>query len=134
MSLNIKTKNFDLTPAVSDYLNKRLEALQKFHSTESPTAIIEVELSKTTRHHEQGRIFYAEINLSIGGKLHRAVSERETIQEAIDEVKDEILRELRKDKRKEIRFTRRTGLMLKEFTRSLGERGGNIARRLRRRR
>jgi len=97
----IKTKDLNLTDAIEDYLEKKLSSLEKFTSDFNQESIItEIEIGRTTRHHQAGDIFRAEINLSINGKLFRVESERDDLYAAIDEVRDDLEQEIRKFKTK----------------------------------
>lgn len=101
MIKNIKTKDLVLTEAIEKYIDKKLETLKKFipkYSSDSVKAAIEV--GRTTRHHQAGDIFRAEINLSVGGKLFRVESERDDLCAAIDEARDDLEREIKKFKEK----------------------------------
>lgn len=101
MKFSIKTKNLELTEEIENYLNKKLGSLEKFISSFSRELTkIEVEVGRTTKHHQTGDIFRAEINLSINGKLFRVESEQETLFSAIDEVRDDLEREIKKFKEK----------------------------------
>jgi len=93
--INVKTKNIALTPELSDLLEKRLGTLERF-LPESDAIVFEAELSKTTEHHQAGKIFRAELNLQLGGQLLRAEATEETIENAIDRAKNELKRELQK--------------------------------------
>jgi ribosomal subunit interface protein len=53
-----------------------------------------IEIGKTTKHHKNGKIFYAEINLELPHRLLRATVEAEDLYEAIDRVKEELEREI----------------------------------------
>ena len=97
----IKTKDLNLTDTIEDYLEKKLASLEKFLSDFNQESIIaEIEVGRTTRHHQTGDIFRAEINLSINGKLFRVESERDDLYAAIDEVRDDLEQEIRKFKTK----------------------------------
>jgi len=78
-----------LTEAISNYIDKRLEPLEKLLE-HHPEHTIDVEVGKTTNHHKSGDIFRAEVNLHIKEKTLRAVSEMVDLYAAIDTVKDEI--------------------------------------------
>ena len=70
MEVKIKQTNITLTPDIAGYLDKKLEAFEKFVA-DDPTAICEVEVGKTTKHHQTGNIFFAEITLTgAGGQFH----------------------------------------------------------------
>lgn len=113
----IKAKDLQLSEAIEDYVAKKLESLKKFitdFNEELVTA--EVELSRTTRHHQSGDIFRAEINLTVNGKLFRVESEKDDLYAAIDEVRDDLEREIKKFKtKKETVFIRGARSFKKSF-------------------
>ena len=120
----IKTKgtNIILTPDVSSYLDKKLQGLGKFIDPTEPTVLVDVEIGKTTLHHQSGDIFRAEINIHIGKKSFRAVAEESELLSAIDRMRDQILMELRQDKTKRLYFLRKSGQKVKDFLRGLYKR------------
>jgi ribosomal subunit interface protein len=118
MNINIKTTNITLTPAISDYTNKRLEKISSFLETD-PAAICDVELARTTSHHNKGDIFKAEIHITGSAKNYFASSEMPDLYSAIDLVKDEILRELHVGKGKRISLIRRSGARVKNMVKGL---------------
>jgi putative sigma-54 modulation protein len=113
----IKTKDLNLTDAIEDYIEKKLASLEKFTSDFNQESIItEIEVGRTTRHHQAGDIFRAEINLSINGKLFRVESERDDLYAAIDEVRDDLEQEIRKFKtKKETVYIRGARSLKKQF-------------------
>lgn len=115
MRITIKTTNITLTPELSEYLNKRLSALEKLTTHESEAAIADVELGRTTKHHQTGDIYKAEINLHIGGKSFRAVEETQDLYTSIDDAKDRMMDELRSDKGKRLSLLKRGGQRVKAF-------------------
>ena len=54
MKINIKTTNLTLTPDISAYLEKRLSAFEKLTSHEFESAIVDVEIGRTSAHHQTG--------------------------------------------------------------------------------
>lgn len=113
----IKVKDLELTQAIEDYLEKKLATLKKFFSDfNEELVMVEIELGRTTRHHQTGAIFRAEINLSSNGKLFRVESERDDLYAAIDEVRDDLEREIKKFKeKKETVFVRGARSLKKAF-------------------
>ena len=86
---------------IRDYLNEKIGGLEKFKQGLDGSVIARAEVGTTTAHHQQGKIFRAEVNLNVpkgNQKVLRAVAERENLFEAIDEVKDKLQRELKKYK------------------------------------
>ncbi len=109
---NIKATNLEITPSISDYIEKKLLMLQKFFS-ETEDVLINVEVGKTSRHHKSGDIFKAEIHLIVSGNDYYKVSETEDLYASIDEAKDDIARELSSHRKKAIRMLRRGALRAK---------------------
>ena len=74
MKTSIKTTRLALTPAISDYVDKKISDIGKFVSEKDESATAHVEIEKTTAHHHAGNIFRAEITLHIAGKSLRSES------------------------------------------------------------
>jgi len=118
MNINIKTTAITLTPAISDYTNKRLEKIAVLLAYD-PGAQCDIELAKTTSHHQKGDIFRAEIHIVAKGKNVYASAEKDDLYTAIDCVQDEILSELRTDKGKRISMLRKGGAKVKSIIRGM---------------
>jgi putative sigma-54 modulation protein len=98
MKINIKGTNMDLTDAIKDYVNEKIGSLDKFYDN-----ILEarVEIGLTTKHHQKGDIYRAEVNLEVPQKhLLRAEAVRDDLYLSINEVKDELQLQLKKFKEK----------------------------------
>ncbi len=120
MKYNVNTTDFSLTPAISEYLDKRISHLDKFINPSLEESIMcYVEVGKTTEHHKTGDLFRAEITLHIGGKVFRATSEKEDLYSAIDEVSDEITQELKAFKGKRNSLIKRGGAKIKSLIKGL---------------
>lgn len=117
MKINIKTVNIALTPAIEDYLQKRLMSLDKLVEFDRDNVLVQAELGKTTEHHKGGDYFRAEVNLHIGGRSFRAVSETSDLYSAIDDMKDELFREIVSGKEKRQSVFRRSAHKLKDLMR-----------------
>jgi len=117
MHINIKATNIELTSEISEYTEKRLRSLDKLIDPEDTTALCDVEIGRTTKHHQRGNIFRAEINVTIKGGQFRAVSEKETLYDAIDTAKDDMMRELRRSKQKHRRLLKKSGVRFKNLMR-----------------
>lgn len=116
MKINLKTKNFEITPSIRTYLQDKLNAMDKFLPKDD-SIFADVELAKTTNHHKKGDIFMAEVNLTMPGRLIRAVAEKWELHAAIDAVKDELQREITMNKEKNISLYRRGARLLKKLLR-----------------
>ena len=117
MRINIKATSLELTTAISNYAEKKVSALEKFINKNDESAVANVEVGKSTKHHHSGDIFRAEINLHIAGKDLRAVAEKDNLYSAIDEVKDEMVREITSHKARLRTLLRRGGAKIKDFIR-----------------
>jgi len=111
----IKGTNIELTAAISDYAAKKVSQLEKFIAPDDTSASIDVEVGKTTAHHQAGEVFRAEFNLFVGGKQYNAASEKEDLYAALDDVKDEIARELSKTKNRTRDLARQGGATIKRM-------------------
>ena len=121
MNIRIKTTNYKMTPEVSNYLDERLKAIERFIGEGSDAVRCEIEIGRAEGHAEHGDVWRAEINLVHAGQNLRAESEAGSVNAAIDEVKDEMTHQLRSGKRLHIRLARRGGAMLKRMMRFGGE-------------
>lgn len=119
MRHNIKTTDFSMTPAIKDYVEKRLEHLDKFiNQAMGELPICYVEIGKTTNHHKNGDLFKAEFTIHIGGKSLRAEANEEDLYAAIDKITDEMTEELKSFKDKKVSLIKRSGAKIKSFVRN----------------
>jgi ribosomal subunit interface protein len=119
MNTQIKTTGgFSLTPAISEYVEKRVATLSKFVDND-PTAMCTVELGKTTGHHKHGDIFKAEIRVVGKGRDLYVGAEKADLYLAIDQAREEIFRKLTSTKEKRISFVRRGGAKIKNIIKGL---------------
>lgn len=97
MIVNIHGTGIDLTEALKDYAETKITGLTKFF--ENITAA-DIDIGLRSSHHQKGKIFYAEVNLSVPKKMIRVVKESEDLYKAIDKVKDHLKVELEDMKEK----------------------------------
>ncbi|MCX6813994.1 MAG: ribosome-associated translation inhibitor RaiA [Candidatus Azambacteria bacterium] len=116
MEIKIKTTNFSLTPSIENYLREKLNALNKFLPNDESISA-DVELAKTTKHHQKGDIFKAEVNLTMPRRLIRAVAEEWDLHTAIDTAKDELQREITMNKEKNISLYKKGARLFKKLLR-----------------
>jgi ribosomal subunit interface protein len=118
MNTKIKTTGISLTPAISEYADKRLTKISKILGGD-PAYICDVELAKTTNHHKNGDIFKAEIHIVGKGKDLYASAENSDLYAAIDEMRDEVTRLLKASKGKRLAFVRKGGAQVKAMMKGL---------------
>lgn len=103
MRTNLKTKNIELTPAIEMTAEKKLvlpikKLIAKLDA--KMDIILDIELGRTTKHHNKGKIWRSEIQLALPGlkRMLRAETVAESLQKAVNLVKNEITREIKKYK------------------------------------
>jgi ribosomal subunit interface protein len=121
MNIKITTTHFDKTPAIEEYVIKKILPLRKLIESEQ-TLLCEVEIGKSSGHHKSGDIFRAEVNIVMpGGVQVYAEAEESDLYAAIDVVRDEVERAIVSGKKKRgamfRRGAQRIKSMLKRFQR-----------------
>ncbi|EKD32781.1 MAG: sigma 54 modulation protein/ribosomal protein S30EA [uncultured bacterium] len=91
---NIKCTNMDLTDAIRAYVEEKMLSLAKFAQHFEPAVTLDIEVGKTTGHHNKGEVFKAECNLQIPGHLLRAESVGDDLYAAIDACQSDLKRQL----------------------------------------
>jgi len=133
MKIVIKTTNLKLTKALQEFIEEKINSLEKFCFFGSPAQIpplskkdldwegkekprIEawVEIGKESLHHKKGPVFYAECQMRFPKTSLRSVVRRKDLKLAITEVKDELQRELKQYKEKLTALTQRRARVLKK--------------------
>ena len=107
VDIHIKYTNMQSSGAVEEYVHKKIGALSKLikdiernFAVASDTLHVWVEVAKITRHHQKGKVFYAECQIGFPGKSIRSESTQYDLHVAIDEAKDEMQRMLKQYKEK----------------------------------
>ena len=121
MTTNIKATNMELTGAITDYVNKKIEAINKFVSF-GEEVIVYVEVGKTTRHHKQGDYFKAEFDVTINGEKFFTDSEKSDLYKAIDDAKDEVVKKIKNKKNKKETLYKRGATSVKKMMKGISQR------------
>ncbi|MFZ3055065.1 MAG: ribosome-associated translation inhibitor RaiA [Minisyncoccales bacterium] len=106
MKTKIKATNINLTPYLEDLIKEKMADIAKLLKGEK-VLIAEIEVGLTSKHHQKGDIYRAEIQIEVPNKLLRAVSEKEDFRAALTDAKDEIGKQIIKYKDKKITDKRR---------------------------
>ncbi len=101
MNINIKATQMELTPAIKEYVQEKMDMLEKYLG-DIQVINCDVEVGVTTHHHSKGEIFRAEVNLNLPGEMLRVEKTEEDLYKAIEKVKDHLTREIRQYKEKRI--------------------------------
>ena len=102
----LHAKNIELTPSIEVWVDQKMDTIAKLFKPDDQLTEARIEIGKPSKHHQKGLVYYAEINLKIGGKLLRATTEHVDLRTAVDFARDEIERQIKKFKSK-IRDTSR---------------------------
>ena len=106
LNKRIKITGMEMTPAISDYVHKRIDALTKFIDP-SLQSLAEVEIGRITKHHNKGDVYKAEMHLTVGKDLYRIDVIESDLYVAIDMMKDRVIQEVTKMKDKKISLFRK---------------------------
>ena len=115
MKTHIKVTNTSLTPAIEEYIYKKMEMLDKLIHKDDTSAHVAVEVGKNSEHHKAGEIFFSELNMHIAGKDLRVRFDADDIYAAIDKAKDEMMHALRAHRGKRETLLRRGGSAIKNM-------------------
>lgn len=114
MKTTIKATNLELTPEIKKSIEEKIGVLDKLipHIKTPVEAYVEVAIE--TRHHQKGKIYYAEANIRVLGEVIRAEAKEENIFKAISAVRDELQELLKKYKKKQIARREKAARAVKE--------------------
>jgi putative sigma-54 modulation protein len=106
MNINIKAKKITLSDEIKDYIQKKMDMLEKYLGDISVIHCdFEVELSVGDQN--SGKIYRAEANIDVPGELLRVDKAEEDLYKAIDKVKDHLEMVIKKYKGKKLSQNRR---------------------------
>lgn len=111
MRIQLESVNFDLTPSIRAYVEEKVGSLSRMMERfeKNGNILVMVEVSKPSRHHKQGDIFYASATFSIAGKTFRMEQYDADLHAAIDRIKDRIKDDIRDFKERTIEKSRPKG-------------------------
>lgn len=97
MIIKVKGTGIELTDAIRQYAEEKFGDLDKFFDN---IQNVDIDIGMRTHHHQKGKVFYAEVNISVPSKELRVVKDSEDLYKAIDKVKDHLKSELKEFKEK----------------------------------
>ncbi len=117
ININIKSKNFEMTPEIAEYINSKISSVEKFLQIgHEESILVEVEVEQS-KHHKKGEVYRAEANVSVKGKLFRGDSTDYDIRTAIDNVRDQIDEQIKKKKTKKFEMYEKGSRLIKNILR-----------------
>src|SRR3989338_2694356 len=96
MSTHITGKNIELTPAIQQYIEQKIEA---FSDVVEEIIAVDVEVDKNM-HHKKGDVFHVRMNVQIPQHVIHSEEVRDDLYASIDVCRDEVVRQLRKVQKK----------------------------------
>lgn len=114
--LTIKATNIELTAAIAAAVDKRFGPLAKFvRPKEDQEVRMQVEVGRRSKGKAKADdLFFAELNVLVGGDRHRAVAQASDLYAAIDEAKAEMTAHLSRAHGRRREAERKGGRMAKE--------------------
>lgn len=120
MRVVLKQKNLAFTPAIREYIEKKLVSPMRRavgSTAADELVILEIEIARTTTRHRKGLVYYAEANMSWGKTLIRVEAEDQDIYAAIDALKDELEERMKSLKEKSVSVNRKRARSAKQIIR-----------------
>jgi len=125
MKINFQAKNMELTPAIHDYVMKRVTNLGKLLDkleTNTGEIFVDFTVSKNTNHHKAGEVFQADCSVKTKRGSFFSSESKEDLYEAIDAVKENLFREISKDKDRKNTLFKRGATSVKKMMKGLTRR------------
>lgn len=96
MKIQILAHGVSLEDNISEYLEKKILTLSRFlkRLEAQGEVLCQIEISRESRHHRSGNVYYAEGTLALPKKTLRAEYYEKNILAAIDGVKDKLKAEI----------------------------------------
>ena len=116
MNIKVVGKNIEITPAIKDYVEKRLERLEKFESEQTEVTVV-----CSVEREEQ----IVEVQINHNGEFIRVEERNPDLYASIDVASDKAERQLRKDKEKKAKKNKAASLKDKISNMFVGENKDN---------
>ncbi len=114
MKINLKATGIELTPAITEYAEKKIGMLDKYLPAQAEV-VAQTDIGRSNKHHKSGEVFYADVHLTGAGLDVYAVCEHADLYAAIDLVKDELARKLTHEKGRSQTLARRSATAIKDM-------------------
>lgn len=116
MNISIKTINCELSTDSEGVIDRKFSLLEQ-HVRDGEAARLEVEVEGMPEGQEDGARFRADANLTIDGKLYRAVARSGSLEAAVEKVRHELETEVSRARKKQRSLLKRGGTALKNMLR-----------------
>ncbi|MFA5163075.1 MAG: ribosome-associated translation inhibitor RaiA [Patescibacteria group bacterium] len=89
MNINIKSTRLELTDAIRDYFQDKMDMLDKYLG-DLEVINCDVEIEKAVGGQHKGQIYRAEVNIQVPREILRVEKVEKDLYKAIDKVKDHL--------------------------------------------
>jgi putative sigma-54 modulation protein len=100
MKIKIKATRLEMTDAIKQYIENKMDAVEKYLGTKVKVINCDFEVAKTVGGQHKGDIFRAEVNLEVPNEILRVEKTESDLYKAIDKVKDHLELVVKKYKEK----------------------------------
>ena len=103
MRITLRQKNFKITPAFRTYMEQKIvrpAARLLPANQEGDLPLFDIDVERTTGHHQKGPVYRVVANITLGRKVISAEATDEDPRAACDLLEDELKREIRSYKDK----------------------------------
>jgi putative sigma-54 modulation protein len=125
MQINLQGKGIELTPAIRDYVLKKVTNLEKLLSKieeQGGEVNVSFEVGQSTKHHKSGEVFHSDCLISIKGEKFYGSADANDLYASIDEVKENLFREISKNKDRKQTLFKRGATSIKKMMKGLTKR------------
>ena len=115
----------ELTPAIRDYVLKRVTNLDKLLSgieRKGGEVKVNFEVSKLSNHHKSGEIFHADCLIKIDGREFYSSADEVDLYQAVDVVKESLFNDIQKNKDRRQTLFKRGAMSVKKMLKGLSKR------------
>lgn len=117
MQIHFKGTNYELPVTISTLAKRKVEGLAKYLGKEKENARAYVDLGRESGAHQNGSIWYADINFDVKGSRFYAKAVEDSMEKAVDRAVQEVSRELQTARKRQQSLTRKGGSIIKSMLR-----------------
>ena len=119
-NLNIYSKDIDVNSSIEDYIQKRIDSLDKLFKGQNFKEIkADYRIGKVSNSKHSGDKYFAEVNISTPKKNYGARSENDDLYEAIDSLREELFNKISGFKDKKRTLFRKGAVAAKKILKGL---------------
>lgn len=110
-----KGTGLEITDSVREYTEKKLDFIFRKYDVVNNT--IQIEIGKTTNHHKNGEVYFAEAHFQVKKRDVYARAEKKDVYESLNTLQSEIYSQLSTNKEKVLSLMRKGSRKIKKILR-----------------